>query len=91
MPNTKSAAKRLRQNLAHRTRNRSVKSAVRTQLRKVREAIQAGDVDKAEEQFRLAAQALDKAAGKNVIHRNTAARLKSRLQSRIKGAKTASE
>jgi small subunit ribosomal protein S20 len=58
-------------------------------MRKVREAIQAGDVDKAEEQFRLAAKALDKAAGKKVIHRNTAARLKSRLQSKIKGAKAA--
>jgi len=90
MPNTKSAAKRLRQNQAHRARNRSIKSAVRTQMRNVREAVQAGDVDKAEEQFRLTAQALDKAAGKNVIHRNTAARLKSRLQSRIKTAKTAS-
>lgn len=90
MPNTKSAAKRLRQNLAHRARNRSVKSAVRTQVRKVREAVEAGDIDKAEAEFRLAAQALDKAAGKNVIHRNTAARMKSRLQSRIKGAKAAS-
>jgi len=89
MPNTKSAAKRLRQNLAHRDRNRSVKSAVRTQMRKVREAVEAGDIEKAQEQFRLAARALDKAAGKNIIHRNTAARLKSRLQNSIKAAKAA--
>ena len=51
MPNTKSAAKRLRQNKARRTRNRSIKSAVRTQLRKVREAIKAGEVDQAESEI----------------------------------------
>jgi small subunit ribosomal protein S20 len=90
MPNTKSAAKRLRQSQARRARNRSIKSAVRTQMRKVREAVEAGDVEKAREQFRMAARALDKAAGKKVIHRNTAARLKSRLQNTIKGAKATS-
>jgi small subunit ribosomal protein S20 len=89
MPNTKSAAKRLRQNVARRARNRSIKSAVRSQMRKVREAIKAGDIDKAEQEFRLAAQKLDKAAGKNAIHGNTAARLKSRLQNSIKAAKAA--
>jgi small subunit ribosomal protein S20 len=90
MPNTKSAAKRLRQNLAHRARNRSVKSAIRTQMRQVREAVKEGDVAKAAQQFRLAAKALDKAASKKVIHRNTAARLKSRLQNSIKSGKAAS-
>jgi small subunit ribosomal protein S20 len=58
-------------------------------MRKVREAVKAGDVEKAEGEFRLAAQKLDKAAGKRVLHPNTAARLKSRLQHRIKSAKSA--
>ena len=87
MPNTKSAAKRLRQNVARRLRNRSVKSALRTQLRKVREALKAGDVSKAEEEYREAARKLDRAGQRNIIHRNTAARTKSRLQKRIKAAK----
>lgn len=87
MPNTKSAVKRLRQNEARRLRNRAVKSAIRTQLRKVHEAVSAGDVEKAEQEFRLAAKKLDRAGQQNVIHRNKASRTKSRLQKRIKAAK----
>jgi small subunit ribosomal protein S20 len=87
MPNTKSATKRWRQNTARRARNRSIKSSVRTQVGKVRKAISAGDVAESETQFRLASQKLDKAAGKNVIHRNAAARTKSRLSAAIKGLK----
>ncbi len=89
MPNTKSASKRLRQNKVRRTRNRSVKSAVRSQMRKVREALKAGEPDKAESEFRVASKQLDKAAGKRVIHPNTAARLKSRMSKSVKGAKQA--
>ena len=51
MPNSKSATKRLRQNVTHRDRNRAVKSDLRTQLRKVRAAVAAGDVAKAEAEF----------------------------------------
>jgi small subunit ribosomal protein S20 len=91
MPNTKSAAKRLRQSKVRRTRNRAIKSSVRTQIRKVREAVKLGDVDKAQEEFRVAARKLDKAATKGAIHGNTAARLKSRLQKRIKGVKQTSD
>jgi small subunit ribosomal protein S20 len=87
MPNTKSASKRLRQNKVARVRNRAIKSDVRTQLRKVDEAVKAGDIGKAENEFQVAAKKLDKAAGKKTMHRNTVARLKSRLQKRIKGAK----
>ena len=89
MPNSKSAKKRLRQNFANRDRNRAVKSALRSQLRKVREAVQAGDVEKAESEFRLAAKQLDRAGRRNIIHRNMAARTKSRIQKRIKAAKQA--
>lgn len=87
MPHTKSAKKRLRQNLKRRARNRAVKSALRTQVRKVREAIEAGDLAKAEAEFRLAAKKADQAAAKGVIHRNKAARIKSRLAAKIRTLK----
>ncbi len=88
MPNTKSAKKRLRQSLERRTRNRAVKSAVKTQLRQVREAVTAGDVAKAEAGFKVVQKKLDQAAAKNVIHKNAAARIKSRLSARLKAAKS---
>jgi small subunit ribosomal protein S20 len=89
MPNSKSAEKRLRQNVVRRLRNRTVKSSIRSQLRKVREAVSAGDMDKAEQEYRSAAQKLDRAGQRNIIHRNKAARTKSRLQRMIKAAKSA--
>ncbi len=87
MPNTKSAKKRLRQNLAHRDRNRSIKQVVRTQCRKVREAVLAGDVELAQAEFRLATKRLDQAGRRNIIHRNATARTKSRLSAKIKALK----
>jgi small subunit ribosomal protein S20 len=87
MPNTKSAQKRLRQNVLRRQRNRSVKSVIRTQIRKVREAVADGDLDAAAEEFRRAAKQLDRAGARNVVHPNKAARHKSRLQKLIKRAK----
>jgi small subunit ribosomal protein S20 len=88
MPNTASAEKRLRQNEVRRQHNRSIKSEMRTQVRKVRDAVKAGELDKAEQELRLASQSLDRAGAKRVIHPNTAARAKSRLQSLIKKAKS---
>ena len=87
MPNTKSAEKRLRQNVVRRARNRSIKRAVRTQCRKVREAVSAGDVEQAESEFRVAAKRLDQAGAKKIIHPNSAARIKSRLSAKIKAIK----
>ncbi|HUG68557.1 MAG TPA: 30S ribosomal protein S20 [Pirellulaceae bacterium] len=87
MPNSKSAKKRLRQNVVRRDRNKAVKSALRSQLRKVREAVQAGDVGKAESEMQVATQRLDRAGQQNIIHRNKASRTKSRLQKLIKTAK----
>jgi small subunit ribosomal protein S20 len=89
MPNTKSAEKRLRQNLVRRARNRSIRRAVRSQCRKVREAVVAGDVERAETEFRVAAKRLDRAGAKNIIHPNSAARIKSRLSAKIKAIKQA--
>jgi small subunit ribosomal protein S20 len=88
MPNTKSAKKRLRQSLERRTRNRAVKSSLKTQIKKVLSAVDGGDAAASADEFRAAAKKLDQAAAKGVIHRNKAARLKSRLSARLKTAKT---
>ena len=87
MPSTNSAKKRLRQNIAQRARNRSIKRDVRTQCRKVNEAIEAGNAELAETEFRLAAKRLDRAGSRKIIHRNATARTKSRLSARIKAIK----
>ena len=84
MPNSKSAKKRLKQNFAHCEENLSIKRAVRSQCRKVREAIEEGDAETATTEFRLAAKKLDRAGARNIIHRNKTARTKSRLSARIK-------
>jgi small subunit ribosomal protein S20 len=89
MPNTESAKKRLRQNVVARDRNRSAKSEIRTYIRKVRESAAAGNVEEAEVAYKEVARKLDRAASQNVMHGNQAARLKSRLQKRIKAAKAA--
>ena len=87
MPNTQSAKKRLKQNHSRRARNRALRSNVRTHIRKVRDAVAAGNIEEAEQVFRLAAQRLDRASARNLMHRNQTARLKSRLQKLIKSAK----
>ena len=88
MPNSASAKKRLRQSLDRRGRNRALRSVLRTQLKKVRTTIAGGDAAASETEFRTVIQKLDKAAAKNVLHKNAAARLKSRLSKAIKGLKT---
>jgi small subunit ribosomal protein S20 len=87
MPNIKSAKKRLKQSLVHRERNRSAKRAIRTECKKVGEAVQAGGLEQAEGELRSAAKLLDQSAAKHVIHRNAAARLKSRLSAKVKKLK----
>ncbi|MGD9126741.1 MAG: 30S ribosomal protein S20 [Planctomycetia bacterium] len=89
MPNTKSAKKRLRQNVTRRDRNRSAKRALRNRIRKVREAVEGGSVEEAETQFKLAVKSLDRAGSANLIHPNAAARTKSRLSARVKAMKQA--
>jgi small subunit ribosomal protein S20 len=89
MPNSASAKKRLRQSIDRRAHNRTIKSTLRTQIRKVRAAILAGDVATSEQEFILATKKLDQAASKKVIHDNQASRLKSRLSAAIKKIKTA--
>lgn len=89
MPNSESAKKRLRQSEVRRQRNRSTKSSLRTQIRKVREAIATGEVEASETEFRKVVKKLDQAAAKKIIHANAAARTKSRLSKAVKGVKTA--
>lgn len=79
MANIKSQMKRIRTNEAARQRNQSVKSALRTSIRKFREAAAAGEKDKALELLQTASKSLDKAASKGVIHANQAANKKSAL------------
>ena len=84
MPNTASAKKRLRQNDKQRQHNRTLRSRMRTQIRRVREAVVAGDGETARTEFRIATKRLDQAVSKNLIHKNAAARSKSRLNNLVK-------
>jgi small subunit ribosomal protein S20 len=77
--NIKSQIKRNRQNEKRRLRNKSVKSALKTAVRKYHEAVQAGDLEAAETLMRDASRKLDKAVSKGVIHRNQAANRKSAI------------
>jgi small subunit ribosomal protein S20 len=79
MANTKSAEKRIRQSAKRNERNRAARSAMRTAIKKVRGAVEAGDAQQAEALLRDAVQVIDRTVTKNVVHRNTAARTKSRL------------
>ena len=79
MANIKSQIKRNRQNLKRRDLNRVFRGRARTALKKARLAIESGNVEEAREATQIATKALDKAAAKGVIHKNKAARQKSRL------------
>lgn len=83
MPNTKSAMKRMRQNEKRRLRNRMIRTRMRTFIKKAREALAIGDPALASEAVREAVSQIDRAAQKGVIHRNAAARRKSRLMKRL--------
>lgn len=74
-----SAQKRHRQSIKRNARNQSIRSRVRTLVRRLREAVEKGDVEEATAGLRSATRAIDKAATKGVLHRNTAARKISRL------------
>ena len=81
MPNNAAAKKRMRQEQKRRLHNRSVKSLVKTQITKARNAVALDE--NAEEAVRAAVSELDRAAKKGVIHRNNAARRKSRLMKQL--------
>ncbi len=82
MANIKSQIKRNKQNEKARLRNKAVKSSLRTEVRKFRQAADSGDVDAATEAMRAASKQLDMAASKGVIHKNQAANRKSAIARR---------
>lgn len=79
MPNTPTAKKALRQSEKIRLRNRAQRSALRTAVKKARAAAAGTDEAAALEAYRLVTKKLDQAASKHLIHKNAAARTKSRL------------
>lgn len=84
MANTAQAKKRARQAEQHRQHNASLRSMVRTYIKKVLSTIQDGDKPKAETAYKDAVKVIDRMAGKNLLHKNKAARLKSRISAQIK-------
>lgn len=83
MAHSLSSKKRIRQNLKRRARNRARRTALKTRIRHCRKELLRGTVDSAGGALRDACQALDQAAGRGTIHRNAAARRKSRLAKRL--------
>jgi small subunit ribosomal protein S20 len=84
MANTVQARKRARQATAQRAHNMSQRSEIRTAIKKVRKAIDAGDKAAAQAVFKDSQSVIDSIADKNIVHKNTAARYKSRLSAAIK-------
>lgn len=82
-----SAKKRVRQNTRRRALNRSRKSQVKTQIKRLEAVIGEGKVTEAQEQFRLLTKKLDKVASTSTMHKKTAARKKSRLAKKINALK----
>ena len=88
MPNHKSADKRMRQSEARRDINRSNRTRVRGQIRKLRAALTSGDANKLKELLPATVSIIDKAVQKGALHKNTAARHKSRLTQAVTQAQS---
>ena len=84
MANTASARKRARQSERRRQHNASLRSELRSAVKRIRKAVEAGDKAAAQNVFRSATGVIDSIADKNIIHKNKAARHKSRLAAAIK-------
>ncbi|MBN2618474.1 MAG: 30S ribosomal protein S20 [Spirochaetales bacterium] len=85
MPNNLNAAKRQRQNVSRRMRNRTVKSSCRTAIKAFESALKDKNKDVAVDKLKLSVKLLDSAAGKGVFHKNTVARKKSRMHKALAG------
>jgi small subunit ribosomal protein S20 len=83
LANTRSAEKRNRQSQKRRARNVSVRTRVKSAVKKVRESIERGELAAAQEAFVVAARLIDQASSKGVVHRNTASRKISRLAAAV--------
>ena len=84
MANTAQARKRARQSVERNKHNASLRSMLRTSIKSVRQAIEAGDKAAAAEVFQKTTSIIDRVADKNIIHKNKAARHKSRLAAAVK-------
>ena len=84
MANSKQARKRARQSVESNAHNSSQRSRLRTAIKSVRKAVEAGDKNSAADTLRKATSVIDSIADKNVVHKNTAARNKSRLSAAVK-------
>lgn len=84
MANTSQARKRARQSVQRNKHNSSLRSMLRTSIKRVRQAVEAGDKDAAAELLRKTTSVIDRIADKNIIHKNKAARHKSRLAAAVK-------
>jgi len=84
MANSAQARKRARQAIQHRARNVGQRSTLRTAIKKVRKAISSGDKSAAQAVFKESQSVIDSIADKNIVHKNLAARQKSRLSAAIK-------
>ena len=89
MAHSLSAKKRVRQNVKHRARNRARKELVKNQIKSFTLALSGGEWKKAEDELRQVAKRLDQVAAKGTIHKNTAARKRSRLAKRLNAARAA--
>jgi small subunit ribosomal protein S20 len=85
LANSSTAAKRHRQNIKRRIRNRMVKSELRTNTRRLLELVESQSTEDAKKQYVSVANLLDRAVSKGVLHRNTAARKKHRLHKVLAG------
>ncbi|HEX7029981.1 MAG TPA: 30S ribosomal protein S20 [Gammaproteobacteria bacterium] len=84
MANTKQSKKRAKQAENHRQHNASLRSMMRTQIKKVAKAVDAGNKADAEAAYKAAVPVIDRMADKGIIHKNKAARHKSRLNSHVR-------
>jgi small subunit ribosomal protein S20 len=82
-----SAKKRIRQTAKRRARNRARKETIKDQVKLFHAALNAGDIGKAETELQKTVQRLDKVAAKHTIHKNTAARKRSRLAKKLNALK----
>ncbi len=87
MAHSLSAKKRVRQNANRNRINRARKSQIKTQIKRFEQALSVGDAKAASEQYRLVVEKLDKIAGSSTMHKNTAARKKSRLAKKLNSLK----
>ena len=83
MPNIKSAKKRVLVSKAQNEKNKAAKSLLKTNIKKFQSAAAAGDKDAAAEAAKVAVATIDKSVGKGILHKNTAARKKSSIASKL--------